>query len=89
MMMKTKGMQWMFTGIGLVAGGALLAEMMDRGHAVLGSIVLVVLVAGAGYALRRAWREHAWLPLALMFSAPLLGVALWVAAALNEALRAA
>lgn len=88
-MMKTKGMQWMAAGIGLVVGGALLAEMMDRGHAVLGSSLLAMLLAGAGYALRRAWREHAWLPLGLMLSAPLLGVALWVVAAVREALRAA
>jgi hypothetical protein len=79
----------MFAGTGLTAGGALLAELTDRGQAALAYVVLALLVIAAGCAGRRAWRQRAWLPLGMMLSAPVAGVALWLALALQEALRSA
>ncbi|QEI04508.1 hypothetical protein FXN63_00680 [Pigmentiphaga aceris] len=87
--MKTINMRWVAAGIALVIGGAVFAELMDRGHEPIAGVVLALVLGSAGYGAWRAWQQGAWLPLGVMLVTPVSGVVLWMAVALQEALKAA
>lgn len=73
----------------VAAGSALVVDLLDRHRDGLAGAVLVPLGVAWLATLVRAWRQRAWLWVALLVAAPVVGVAAWAVVALQAALAAA
>ena len=80
---------WLLALAGIAALSALVVDLLDAHRNGLACATLALLCGAWGMAMRRAWRQRAWLLIVSIFGAPLIGVLAWAAVALQAALAAA